>query len=175
MLKPVFHYHLNKQFFIRVNPVIDPSVRELCTRPYPLHKNGCPNFSKRVDCPPTVCLIGENIDLTAPVYAVYNVYNFDKHVNKMRDKHPNWSDRQLRCCLYWQPTARKQLREKIEIFLQIKPGLAIILNPEAQGVNVTATMEKVGIRLEWPPEKVTYQIALAGKKLTACQKNCLET
>jgi predicted metal-binding protein len=34
--------------------------------------------------------------------------------------------------------------------------------PEAMGVNITETMKDAGIILEWPPENVTYQIALAG-------------
>jgi len=34
--------------------------------------------------------------------------------------------------------------------------------PEAYGVNVTATMAAVGIKLQWPPRDKTYQIALAG-------------
>jgi len=34
--------------------------------------------------------------------------------------------------------------------------------PEAMGVNVTETMKRVGIELEWPPVNVAYQIALAG-------------
>jgi hypothetical protein len=35
--------------------------------------------------------------------------------------------------------------------------------PEAMGVVVTETMANVGIKLEWPPKTVTYQVALAGK------------
>jgi len=37
--------------------------------------------------------------------------------------------------------------------------------PEAMGINITATMAQAGIMLEWPPESVTYQIALAGIRL----------
>jgi hypothetical protein len=32
-------------------------------------------------------------------------------------------------------------------------------------VNITETMESVGIVLEWPPENLTYQVALAGMPL----------
>jgi len=81
----------------------------------------------------------------------------------MKENHPGWSDRQAYCCLYWQPRARKQLRAKIEGFLRIHPGLKIITCPEAQGVNVTATMKLIGIELEWPPREIAYQVVVAGK------------
>lgn len=42
-----------------------------------------------------------------------------------------------------------------------KPNIFI-----AMGVNVTETIEKIGIKLEWPPVDTTYQIALAGIKKT---------
>jgi hypothetical protein len=40
----------------------------------------------------------------------------------------------------------------------------VVNNPEAQGVNLTETMKNVGIILEWPPEKLAYQIVLSGIK-----------
>jgi len=43
--------------------------------------------------------------------------------------------------------------------------LIIIKNPEGAGVNCTATMKKIGIKMEWPPIKYTYQIVLAGKSI----------
>lgn len=30
------------------------------------------------------------------------------------------------------------------------------------GINVTETMKELGITLEWPPQKWTYQVAIAG-------------
>jgi len=35
---------------------------------------------------------------------------------------------------------------------------------EANGVNVTATMKKIGIELEWPPREYAYQVAVLGRK-----------
>lgn len=88
-----------------------------------------------------------------------------EHVEKLREKHPLWSYRKLACCLYWQGKARKQLREIVDLFLNENPGYKVIYTPEACGVNVTATMESIGINLEWPPDKTTYQVAIAGKPL----------
>jgi hypothetical protein len=65
---------------------------------------------------------------------------------------------------YWQGTARKQLREKIMRFMRERPGLFALAIPEARGVNVTATMQSIGIELEWPPRIIAYQVALLGKR-----------
>ncbi len=125
---------------------------------YAGHPHGCPNYGKKPGCPPAAPLLGETLDLTKPVWAVYNVFDLFKHVEKMRARHPAWSERQLRCCLYWQQTARKQLREEL-IHFAIRStilDIVIVACPEAQGVNMTETMRLVGIELEWPPEHLTY-------------------
>jgi len=143
------------------------SPRGLCVREYPNHKLGCPNYGKRKTCPPYVQMFDSVYNLSRPVYAIYNVFGFKSHVDRMREKHPDWSQRQLECCLYWQSTARKQLKEKIEAFKKLLDEhyqgtrYSIILTPEAMGVNVTETMWGVGIKLEWPPVNVAYQIAFA--------------
>lgn len=47
--------------YVEVVPVVDPSVRELCRRPYSLHPRGCPKFGRVMrregivlEWPPTV-------------------------------------------------------------------------------------------------------------------------
>jgi len=147
---------------IEIKPVIDKSVRGLCAKPYPLHKNGCPNFGKNSRCPPKAKLIEEVFDFAKPIYAVYNVFDYKSHVEKMKTSHPNWSDRQLRCVLYWQGGARKKLKERVFEFMRQNKGTIACFTPEACGVNVTATMAAVGIQLEWPPQNVAYQIAFVG-------------
>ena len=85
----------------------------------------------------------------------------------MYDKHQNWSLRQAECCLYWQPKARKQLREKIKDFLRQRKDrneLKIVDCPEGCGVNVTETMKQLNIELEWPPKIYAYQVVLIGHK-----------
>lgn len=147
----------------RVDPVIDHKVRLLCSRPYPGHKKGCPNYNDRNSCPPQARLLHQAIDLEQAVYCVWNVFAFGEHVARMRKKHSEWSQRQCECCLYWQGTARKHLRKRISNFLTSQPGrLVVIRCPEAMGVNVTATMQSLGLELEWPPRTVAYQVALVG-------------
>lgn len=109
-------------------------------------------------------MLGEVLDLSEQVYCVWNRFDLAAHVARMRQRHPHWSDRQLRCVLYWQPRARKQLRHKVEALLAEEPELVAVFCPEACGVNVTATMAKVGIELEWPPRKWAYQVALVGSR-----------
>lgn len=148
--------------YIKVVPVIDYSVRNFCTRPYPGHPRGCPNYGKRSACPPQAPYFEQVFDLNKPIYAICNVFHLRKHVELMRARHPNWTDRQLRCCLYWQPKARKQLAGEIERFKFHHPSYKVVTVPEALGVNITETMKRLGVDLEWPPQEVAYQVALAG-------------
>ena len=145
-----------------VDLVIDLSVRNLCFKPYPNHRRGCPNYKKKPGCPPQAPMISDVLDITQPVWAVWNVFDFASHCKKMKAAHPGWSKRQIECCLYWQPRARKQLKGIIEEFSGTHKGLRFISCPEACGVNVTKTMCSVGQILEWPPFTKTYQIIIAG-------------
>lgn len=152
----------------KVNPVMLTSLEGgLCTRPYYNHKKGCPNFNKKKGCPPFADRFDEIYDLySEPVIAIFNIFNFGDHVRKMKVLHPDWSLRQLECCLYWQGKARKQLKEIIELFKfhNAMRFFGIEMTPEAMGVNVTQTMFNAGVKLEWPPKEFTYQVALAGIK-----------
>ena len=153
-----------EQFYSEVKPVVDYSVRELCSSPYHNHKKGCPNLSIKHGCPPHCPKIENVINLSKPVYCIYNIFPIGEYIDRMREKYPDWTIYQLRCCLYWQPKARKQLKEKIKLFRKLYPNLIIVGNPEGGGVNITETMKGIGIVLEWPPEKYAYQIVLAGER-----------
>lgn len=150
----------------RTRLVIRPRIRKLCTRPYPGHRKGCPNFNKRKGCPPKTKLVTSILDMQKPVWLVWNIFGFGAHVGTLRKKHPDWSERQLANCLYWQGKARKQLRVRVAKFLLGRGREAIYYKvlyiPEAHGVNVTATMAKHGLALQWPPKDYTVQVAVAG-------------
>lgn len=152
------------QPLVQVIPVLDSRVRSLCINPYEGHKKGCPNFGDAKHshrCPPGAPLFDNHFDLARPVYAVVNEFDLAAHMAKMARNNPTWTDRQLRCVLYWQGTARKQLKEKIVKGLSLCPaGYDVTWCPEGMGVNVTATLEAVGIILEWPPKKIVRQVAL---------------
>jgi len=148
--------------WLPVPPVIKSSVRKLCLTPYHNHPKGCPNYGKKEGCPPAAKMIGDVLDLGRSIYVIYNIFPFGRHVRFMRKRHPEWTKYQLRCVLYWQGTARRQLKNEIGRFLQEFPKMTVVVTPEACGVNVTATMKKAGIELEWPPKRFAYQVALAG-------------
>jgi hypothetical protein len=107
-------------------------------------------------------MFDEKIDLSQPVFAIVNEFDLAAHVERMRIRHPRWSQRQLACCLYWQPRARKELATKISEFLRGHRGYLADCCPEAGGVNVTATLANLGVALEWPPRKTVCQVAIAG-------------
>lgn len=151
---------------VQVFPVLDSRVRGLCVKPYDGHKKGCPNFNDPKHshrCPPGAPLFDTYFDLNQPVYVVLNEFDLAQHVTRMKLRNPTWTDRQLRCVLYWQQTARKQLSEKLEAALAILLGYEATWCPEGMGVNVTATLENAGILLEWPPIRIARQVAFLAK------------
>lgn len=151
--------------FAEVRLDIDYQVKNLCCHPYPNHPHGCPNYGKKKGCPPQVGYIGQTLDQSKPVYIIWNVFDFKSHVAKMMLAHPGWTERQVQCCLYWQPRARKALEKEIDLFHAEHPDTTVIRNPEAMGVNVTGTMYSIGHLLQWPPRTKTYQVAIAGTLL----------
>jgi len=152
-------------FFLEVHPVIDPSVRELCLRPYPGHARGCPNYNKKETCPPRTKIFTEVFDLDYPVFAIVNAFDLKSHKEMMRVKHPRWSEKQLASSRFWQGKAKKELKEEINKFLQEHEGYEATTCPEGLGINVTETMKNAGILLKWPPRDIVYQVAFAAKKL----------
>ncbi len=147
--------------FARVVPVVDLKVRGLCVKPYPGHAHGCPNFFKKKGCPPRCPRLGDHFDLSMPCFIIWSEFDLAKHVRRMRDSHPGWSERQLTCCLYWQGTSRKKLTGEIAEFRARHPAYLVERCPEAMGLNVTATMSAAGVDLEWPPKRIVRTVAFA--------------
>lgn len=165
------------RFHIRqVEPVTGSDIRGLCTRPYHNHPRGCPNYGKRDTCPPAAPLFEDEFDTNYPIYALWAEFNIGDHMKNMKQRHPDWTEHQLRCCLYWQGTVRKYLKPKAMCWLNSyaartsrfivdRQGVFYTTCPEAMGVNVTATMAKIGVKLEWPPRNITRMIYLGGVKI----------
>jgi hypothetical protein len=138
----------------------------LCAKPYDGHPKGCPNFGKRHTCPPQA----KPFDLRYPGrwFVIWTEFDLGAHTKRMRSKHPEWSERQVYCCYYWQGTARKQLREQCAEFTRIGLGEFqggrgdyIEYVPEAHGIDVTNTMKSIGIEMQWPPKTKTVHVAVA--------------
>lgn len=152
-------------YTFKVDLAIDLRMRALCARPYPGHKHGCPKFnSGYVNCPPHAPKVFDYFHKESVFFMVVNEFDIGRHMQRLSEKHPSWSDRQLRCCLYWQSAARKQLLHKVDHVLSQETfkGFISTMCPEAMGINVTETMKRAGILLEWPPLRVARQIALLG-------------
>ena len=145
----------------KVIPVFDESVRDLCFKPYPGRPQGCPNYGKKRGCPPSAPLLEEIADPSWPCFVIWNVFNIGAQMARMLERHPGWSERQQSCCRYWQKGARKQLEMKIEEFKRGHPKHTVTRCPEAMGVNVTGTMLRIGVELEWPPKRIARQVAIA--------------
>lgn len=152
---------------VQINPkeiLLDINSPKLCCRPYPNHPRGCPNYGKKTGCPPKVLPLDEVLDFEKEMYVIYTDFNIGKHAEKMKSLHPDWTERQIYCCLYWQPKARKMHKEEIERYKKEKKIGLILSSPEAMGVNVTSLMKKIGVNLEWPPKKITRLVSIGGSE-----------
>ena len=104
--------------FERCTLDIDLSVRHLCTKPYHNHPKGCPKYGKSILCPPEAPVITTIFNLQLPVYAIWTSYDLRLHTNRLKAKHPSWTWPQLVCCLYWQGSARRALRQECREFVE---------------------------------------------------------
>ncbi len=150
---------------IQVTPIIDRRVRGYCKLPYPGHPKGCPNYNRRDICPPRAPLLDKLIDMAKPVFCIINKFDLKAHAEIMKKRHPNWSEKQVYCCLYWQGRARKQLRLKVNDFLLDHPGYIALYCPEGSGVDLVETVSQVGLEFEWPAREYAYQVAMVGMKI----------
>lgn len=89
-------------------------------------------------------------------------FDLAEFAQKMRSRHPEWSDRQCRCCLYWQGTVNKSLKDAIAEFQETYPDVIFTLKPEAMGVNVFKTVRRFGVPIKARPKDIIFKIALVG-------------
>ena len=141
---------------------INMKAREWCKLPYPDHPRGCPNYGKHITCPPNAPLIYDYFNLDKPLYLIPVQFDLGAHIKKMLAKHPDWSERQARCVLYWQSSVNKELKAECNIFRWKHPEMITTICPEAMGVNVIETARWCGFQVETKPTKIVYKIALAG-------------
>lgn len=156
--------NIKKTFLGPSKVVCGKEIRGLCVRPYYKHKYGCPNLSIREDCPPRVPFF---LDIYKPeVIIAAVIWDFKSYLESMKVRHPDWTDRQLRNPLYWQGYLRSMLKKHVGLLGQSgkAENMEVIFNPEAMGVNVTATCKQVGLNIEWPPRKYMHRVALFAKR-----------
>jgi hypothetical protein len=142
--------------------VIHKKFQDICIRPYPGHRKGCPNYGKKEGCPPNQPLIHEVFDFKKPAFVIYTDFEIGLHAAEMKRRHPAWTERQLYNCLYWQPRARKIHHAEEERALRSFMMERIERCPEAKGLNITETMRTLGVELEWPPRTITRIVSIGG-------------
>jgi len=149
----------------KINPrriIFSRDTQDLCRRPYPGHPHGCPNFGRKPGCPPRQPLIDQVLDFSRPVYVIWVELNLTSWVKRMAGLHPKLKTYAQRANLrYWQPGLRSQLNSIVS--RATRDGLIeIAVGPEAHGVNASALMRLVGVKLEWPPKRLVCKVVLAG-------------
>jgi len=154
------------QEIYKVNNIIEINYncRNYCKIPYQNHKNGCPNFNKHIECPPNSKLVEQVFDFNKDLFFIIEEFDLKSHVNYMRQKHPEWTNAQLKNLLYWQSGVRKRLKNKVKSFINNKDMIYTLL-PESMGIMVINTAIKLNIPIEKDPVNKIYKIALVGYKL----------
>lgn len=145
--------------------VLDDRARgPWCNLPYQNHPKGCPNYEKKIVCPPFSRPFHELV--VQPFYLVVTTFDLEAHAIRMKSLHPTWSDKQARCLLYWQNSVRRKLLAEANAFIkgQNSANLFLLEIPEANGVNVFKTCKAVGIKIERNPKKIVRKVMLIGTK-----------
>ena len=150
------------------NLILDERARgggEWCRLPYPAHPKGCPNCDRCSRFPS----INEIVNLSIPHWFAVVEFDMAAHVQSMTVKHPDWSERQKRCCLYWQNGVRKKLNALCKNFIMNHEAVmkySWFLIPEAFGIDVIRTAQNHGIMINTIAYPIIYKIALIAQKHT---------
>lgn len=133
-----------------------------CRLPYDGHPKGCPMFGQRSGCPPEAPYFTELVD--PPYYLIIKEFDLEAQAERMREHHPDWSEKMCRNSRYWQKGFIKELMAEAQEFLWQFPDGMILNRPEANGINLFETCALHGIELERNPQKVVRKMVLVGKK-----------
>jgi len=104
-------------------------------------------------------------------FAVVEEFDLKSHAEKMKEKHPHWTERQCRNLLYWQNGVRSRLRKKAEALALPFMGDVILDIPEANGVNMFDTMAMHGLVIERQKPDTLHKIMLVGKRSSSPSTN----
>lgn len=141
---------------------LDNRVGSWCQLPYPGHPNGCPNHGKKSHCPPFAPMCYDFFDFNRRCWFLITDFDFASYIEAMQTIHPSWSERRLRCVLYWQGQIRATQRQQIANFKRENPGIVFTQLPEAMHINVLLTLLHLKIAFETKPKKRVLKIALVG-------------
>jgi len=136
--------------------VFDPKVRTRCTLPYENHPQGCPNWDTCALCPPKSPYRVDILQKYTTFALVYVIFDLKTYLQEQRIKRPQASEKQLKCCLYWQNSLKKELKKTlnmIEYDLLLGCGSGFFSRSmESAGINVYQTLENNKIEYEIHPK-----------------------
>lgn len=95
-------------------------------------------------------------------------FDFEKYIHLMQQKNPNWSQKQIRCVLYWQSQIKKILKKEIQKYhpdLVLSCGSGIgTYSMEAVGIDVMNSLKKLNFPIEIKPQHYVHLVCLIGFK-----------
>jgi len=143
--------------------VTDPRARDgtWCQLPYPNHIKGCPNYP--------LCITKrepfESFREKYEWHAYYTWFDIEAWAEKRKKDAENRgtpiTEKQARIVYLWQGHVESEIRKRI--INDMGEGDILLEVPEAYGINMFATMKKVGISLKADYSKMVCKIMLLGK------------
>ena len=133
-----------------------------CKLAYPAHPRGCPNYGQRNYCPPYAPPVDDFFDLNERHWFLITEFDLAAHMEAFQIRHPSWSERRLKCVLYWQNQVRSIQRQQIAEFRFNYPGTVFTQLPEAMDTNVLRTLQALKINFETKPQRKVLKVALLG-------------
>lgn len=163
-----------------------PEVRDLCKRPYPNHKEGCPNQEKCRNAPYFNEILSQGN--YAHFYLIWATFDFLEYKRLRREIHPEWSEAQLGNSRHWQNSVKSILRNEVNEIYSINKAFYVlgsggiisfpfqkkVYSMEATGINVFSTLKKNAISFELKPKtKILLCFLICSVKKIQFQKNTI--
>lgn len=163
MSRPKGIADIPRTFFLSepVRPKFLECRRQACRQPYRDHPRGCPKYGHHPDCPPQAPRFDDLYEGQVRVVACR--FDFAAFLRWRRSLRPDWTERALRNPRHWQKHLAAALDRHLD-GLRLEPNEEVVLNPEAQGIDVDATCGAAGLELQWPPRDVVCRVAMIARR-----------
>jgi hypothetical protein len=143
------------------NIIFSPNANngKWCGKAYEGYPKGCPNYDpnriKNNFCPQNAPYLEGKLSYNH-YYLLLSKFEFGGFKDLRRPLHPNWSEKQLGNPRHWQNQIKCLIRDalllyKFDYLLSCGSGVNQSYSMEGVGINVFATMRKIGIQLEVSP------------------------
>ena len=170
---------LKSKIISRNSIIAYKEILDLCKRPYPGHRKGCPNIEKCHN--ELIVPFFKKLDSQMKFrfyYLLYAIFDFKGYKKSRKKEYPKWSDGKIKCVLYWQGSVKSLIRKKLEkiyneydfYVLGCGSGLKLsfqkpVASMEAVGINVFSTMKINKVEFEIKPiSRIVFCNLLCSKK-----------